>query len=91
MSDVEKYIDIRETNSPGFKTKVDEEYQNLRIGELIRQLRISQGMTQEELAKRLSTTKSAVSRLENHSESVRLATIEKAAEVFNKKLVLVFQ
>ena len=91
MSDVEKYIDIRESNSPGFKAKVEKEYKNLRIGELIRQLRLSHGMTQEDLAKRLSTTKSAVSRLENHSESVRLATIEKVAEVFNKKLVLDFQ
>ncbi|WP_410261944.1 helix-turn-helix domain-containing protein [Alkalibacterium sp.] len=43
------------------------------------------------MAKKLSTTKSAVSRLENHSESVRLATIEKVARVFNKKLVLDFQ
>ena len=91
MSDVEKYIDKKETASPGFRKKVDEEYKNLRIGELIRQLRISQGMTQEELARRLSTTKSAISRLENHSESVRLATIEKVAEVFGKKLILDFQ
>ena len=45
MSDVEKYIDAKETKSPGFKAKVEEEYKNLRIGELIRQLRISQGMT----------------------------------------------
>ena len=91
MSDVEKYINEKETESPGFKIKFEEEYRNLRIGEIIRQLRLSQGMTQEELAKRLSTTKSAVSRLENHSESVRLATIEKVAQVFNKKLVLDFQ
>ncbi len=91
MSEVEKYIDKKEATSPGFRKKIDEEYKNLRIGELIRQLRLSQGMTQEELARRLSTTKSAVSRLENHSESVRLATIEKVAEVFGKKLILDFQ
>ena len=91
MSDVEKYINDKEIESPGFKSKIEEEYKNLRIGVIIRQLRLSQGMTQEDLAKRLSTTKSAVSRLENHSESVRLATIEKVAEVFNKKLVLDFQ
>lgn len=91
MSDLEKYIDAKEAAFPGFKRKVEKEYENLRIGERIRQLRLSQGMTQEELAKRLSTTKSAVSRLENHSESVRLATIEKVAEVFNKKLILEFQ
>lgn len=91
MSDVEKYINEKETESPGFKSKIEEEYKNLRIGEIIRQLRLSQGMTQEELAGRLSTTKSAVSRLENHSESVRLSTIERVAQVFNKKLILDFQ
>ena len=86
MSDVEKYIDAKEAKSPGIKVKIEEEYENLRIGELVRQLRLSQGMTQEELAKRLSTTKSAVSRLENHSESVRLATIEKVAKALGKKI-----
>jgi ribosome-binding protein aMBF1 (putative translation factor) len=91
MSDVDKYINKKEAEYPGFKTKVNKEYCNLRIGEIIRQLRLSQGMTQEELAEKLSTTKSAVSRLENHSESVRLATIEKVAQVFNKKLVLDFE
>jgi HTH-type transcriptional regulator / antitoxin HipB len=86
MSDVEKYINGKETESPGFRSKIEEEYTNLRIGEIIRQLRLSQGMTQEELAKKLSTTKSAVSRLENHSESVRLATIEKVAKALGKKI-----
>lgn len=91
MSDVEKYINKKEAKSPGFKNKIEEEYNNLKIGEIIRQLRVSQGMTQEELANKLSTTKSAISRLENHSESVRLATLEKVAKVLNKKLILDFK
>jgi HTH-type transcriptional regulator / antitoxin HipB len=91
MSDIEKYIHEKDLKSPGFRSKVEAEYRTLRIGEIIRQLRLSQGMTQEELAQKLSTTKSAVSRLENHSESVRLATIEKVAKVFDKKLILDFQ
>ena len=91
MSDVEKYINKKDIETPGFRGKVEEEYENLKLGEEIRQLRLSRGMTQEELAKKMSTTKSAVSRLENHSESVRLATIEKVARVFNKKVVINFQ
>ncbi len=91
MSDVEKYINKKEIKAPGFRGKVEEEYENLKLGEEIRQLRLANGMTQEELAKKMSTTKSAVSRLENHSESVRLATIEKVARVFNKKVVINFQ
>ncbi len=91
MSDVEKYIIKKEIKTLGFRKKVEEEYENLKLGEEIRQLRLSNGMTQKELAKKMSTTKSAVSRLENHSESVRLATIEKVARVFNKKVVINFQ
>lgn len=48
-------------------------------------------MTQEELARKLHTTKSAISRLENHAESMRLATIERVAEVFDKRVEIVFQ
>ena len=91
MSDIEKYIAKREIKSPGFKKMVEEEYENLKLGEEIRQMRLSMGMTQEELAKQMSTTKSAISRLENHSESVRLATIEKVARVFKKKVEINFQ
>ena len=91
MSDVDKFIERKEAASPGFKKKVEDEVKLLRIGEEIKQMRLNSGMTQEELAKRLSTTKSAISRLENHSESVRLSTIEKVAEVFNKQVVVNFQ
>ncbi len=91
MSDVDKFIERKEAVSPGFKKKVEDEVKLLRIGEEIKQMRLNSGMTQEELAKRLSTTKSAISRLENHSESVRLSTIEKVAEVFNKQVVVNFQ
>ncbi len=91
MSDIEKYIAKREIKSPGFRKMVEEEYENLKLGEEIRQMRLSMGMTQEELAKKMSTTKSAISRLENHSESVRLATIEKVARVFKKKVEINFQ
>ncbi|RKX76446.1 MAG: transcriptional regulator [Spirochaetes bacterium] len=90
MSDVDKYISRKDARSPGFKSLVEDELENLKIGEEIRQLRLSSGMTQEELAKQMSTTKSAISRLENHSESVRLSTIEKVAKVFNKKVEINF-
>ena len=91
MNDVDKYILGREQTAPGFKLKVEEELENSKLGEEIRLLRKSSGMTQNELARQLATTKSAISRLENHSESVRLSTIEKVARVFNKKVVISFQ
>jgi ribosome-binding protein aMBF1 (putative translation factor) len=91
LSDLEKYITKREKKTPGFKKGVMEEYNNLMIGARIKELRTSKGITQEELAKKLKTTKSAVSRLENHAESVRLSTLEKVAEVLGKKLEVSFK
>ena len=91
MSDVDRYIEKREKSTPGFKRNVEKEYENLKIGERIKQLRLEKGMTQEELAKKLHTTKSAISRLENHAESMRLSTIERVADVFEKRLEIVFQ
>ena len=91
MSDLEKYIAKREKKSPGFKKGVTDEYNNLMIGSMIKELRTSKGMTQEEFARKLKTTKSAVSRLENHAESVRLSTLEKVAEVLGKRLEVSFK
>jgi DNA-binding XRE family transcriptional regulator len=86
MSDLDRYVEKRTRREPEFATIVHEEYENLRIGELIRNLREEHHMSQEALAKRLSTTKSAISRLENHADSVRLSTLERVAKVFDKKV-----
>lgn len=91
MSDIEKYITKREKKSPGFRKGVMDEYHNLRIGSQIKEMRTKKGMTQEEFAKRLKTTKSAVSRLENHTENIRLSTLEKVADILGKKLIVSFK
>jgi ribosome-binding protein aMBF1 (putative translation factor) len=39
-------------------------------------------MTQDELARRLRTRKSVISRLENHAEAVRVSTIKRVTAVF---------
>lgn len=48
-----------------FRKRFDEEYQNLCIGEQIAKIRYQANLTQEELAKRVDTTKSAISRYES--------------------------
>ena len=39
---------------------------------MLRQARESAGITQEELARRLKTQKTAISRIENHAEDIKL-------------------
>jgi len=40
------------------------------------------------LAERLHTKKTAVSRIENHAEDIKLSTLEKFAEATGKRLML---
>lgn len=49
-----------------FKAKFDEGYKNFLISEKIAELRHKAHLTQEQLAKKVNTTKSAISRYENN-------------------------
>jgi transcriptional regulator with XRE-family HTH domain len=44
--------------------------------------------TQEELAAKLNTKKSAISRIENHAEDIKLSTLERFANALGKELHL---
>ena len=55
---------------------------------MLREAREHAGITQEDLARRTKTRKSAISRLENHAEDVRLSTIERVAHALGKNLVI---
>jgi len=43
-------------------------------------------LTQEELARQLKTKKTAISRIENHAEDIKLSTLERVAEALGKRL-----
>jgi len=86
MSDLQKYISKRKVIDSDFSADFEEGYQSFKIGVLLRQAREGSGLTQEEIAKRLHTKKSAISRIENHSEDIKLSTLEKFASVLGRKI-----
>jgi len=86
MSDLDKYIIDRKGRDKEFAANFDEGYNNFKIGIILRQAREKAGITQEQIAKKMSTKKSAISRIENHSEDIRLSTLEKYAHALGKKL-----
>jgi transcriptional regulator, XRE family len=86
MSDLEEYIADRKKRDVEFAENFELGYERFKIGTLIKEMRLEQGMTQEQLAERLSTKKSVISRMENHSEDVRLSTLEKIASVFGRQV-----
>ena len=88
MDDLEKYIQKRKDQSPELSKHFEEGYENFKIGVLLRHAREEAGITQDELAKKLRTKKSAISRIENHSEDIRLSTLKGYVEAVGKKLHL---
>lgn len=56
-------------------------YQNFKIGALIHEARLEKGLTQEELAEKIGTTKSYISKIENNVKEVRISTLQKIVEV----------
>src|ERR1035437_7477173 len=55
-------------------------YENFRIGALIHNARIEKGMTQEELAMKIGTTKSYISKIENNLKETRISTLQRIVE-----------
>jgi len=61
MDDLDKYIETRKKRSPKFAKNFDKGYEQFKIGVLLKQARLEAGFTQEQVAKKLHTKKSAIS------------------------------
>ena len=88
MSDLKTYVKQRKGKDKDFAQDYESGYSDFKLGAMLRQARESAGLTQEQLANKLNTKKSAISRIENHAEDIRLSTLEKVAEALGKTLTL---
>jgi ribosome-binding protein aMBF1 (putative translation factor) len=86
MSDLKKYVQERKKRDKAFAEGYGEGYEQFKIGVVLKQAREKAGLTQEELAQRLKTKKTAISRIENHAEDIKLSTLKKVADALGKKL-----
>ncbi len=86
MSDLKRYIEKRKARDPEFAQDYDTGYAEFKFGVILRQIREEAGLTQEELAIKLHTRKSAVSRIENHAQDIRLSTLDKYVSALGRKL-----
>jgi len=86
MSELKRYSKERKVKDPAFATGFDAGYEQFKVGVVLRQAREKAGMTQEELARRLKTKKTAISRIENHAEDIKLSTLERVAVALGKRL-----
>jgi HTH-type transcriptional regulator/antitoxin HipB len=88
MSDLTRYARARAARDPEFAEGLEAGYEDFKIGALLRQAREKAGLTQEEVADRLETKKSAISRIENSAGSIRLSTLERYAQALGWQLFL---
>ena len=56
-------------------------YENFKLGVLLYQARLEKGLTQEDLAAKVGTTKSYISKIENNIKEVRFSTLKKIVEL----------
>ena len=91
MSDLKKYIANRKKSDKEFSANFESGYENFKIGALLKEARLEQGLTQEFVAEKLNTKKTAISRIENHAEDIKLSTLEKFAEALGKKMTVSIQ
>lgn len=88
MDDLEKYIENRKVKSKRSAKDFEIGYENFKIGVALRKVREDAGITQEELARKMKTKKSAISRIENHSEDLRISTLKSYLSALGKELQL---
>ncbi len=86
MSDLQKYIKKRKKKDFTFARDFDTGYEQFKIGVILKQAREKAGLTQEEIARRLHTKKTAISRIENHAEDIKLSTLVNFARALGKDL-----
>lgn len=82
----------KKLENPKFRKLFNEEYEKLSIGEQIARMRLAAGLSQAELAKRIGTTASAISRYESEGyDRYEIRTLRKIAEACGGKLQLILE
>jgi len=85
------YIDERLKKEPELAKSFWDGYEDFKIGVMLKEARHNAGLTQEEIAQKIKTTKSVISRIENHAADIRLSTLEKFARALGRKLTILLE
>ena len=86
MSDLQNYKKKRMAQNPECWKDYEEKFETFQLGVLLKQARVEAGLTQKQIADELKTTKSVISRMENHATDIRLSTLEKFAKAVGRHI-----
>jgi HTH-type transcriptional regulator / antitoxin HipB len=90
MDDLDRTIEKLKKRSPYIAENFDKGYEEFKVGVMLKMARKKAGLSQIDIANKLHTNKSAISRIENHAEDIKLSTLEKYAHALNKHLTINF-
>ncbi|HLP58035.1 MAG TPA: helix-turn-helix domain-containing protein [Candidatus Deferrimicrobium sp.] len=88
MDDLEKYLKERIENDKEFKKIWKEEKVKRDVIKMIIEMRIKEGLTQQDLAKKMHTSQSSIARIESGKGNPTLKFLVRLGNVFNKKFEL---
>jgi len=74
----DKHYGIKGTKS---RDELENGYESFKLGTLLYEARLEKGMTQAELAEKVGTTKSYISKIENNIKEVRISTLQKIVQL----------
>ena len=82
MTSLDQYVERQYGKRGTSKREAFENgYENFKIGFMLQQARIEKGLTQEDLAVKVGTSKSYISKIENNVKEVRISTLQKIIEL----------
>lgn len=63
------------------RDEIEDGYEDFKIGFLLQEARLKKGLTQQQLADKVGTSKSYISKIENNVKEARLSTLKKIVEL----------
>lgn len=63
------------------RDQLEDGYKAFKVGVLLKQAREKSGLTQQELADKVGTSKSYISKIENNVKEARISTLQKIVEM----------
>jgi DNA-binding XRE family transcriptional regulator len=88
---IQDHISEMAAGDPDFRAELTRTEPYHQAAMLIVRIRMERGLTQEALARRIGTTKSAISRLESGRHKPNIDTLERIARAFGKRLTIMFE
>lgn len=62
------------------RDRFEKGFEEFKLGYLIQQARLEQGLTQEQLAEKIGTNKGYISKVENNIKDIRISTLQRIVE-----------